>query len=104
MHFLFQSFFQRLAGKGGQMNPGEAVFRGKDKALGQIVAGDYLALLLRPVQKFPGPFGGGGIVQVEDADHRPVPHRHIISDGQIHISSRYSGRRRRNSPCYQSDG
>ena len=66
------------------MDPVEAVFRSQDKGLGQIIAGHHFALLLRRIQKFPGPFGGGGVVQVEDANDGSVPDCHIIADGKIH--------------------
>ena len=62
----------------------EAVFRCEDKGLWQIVAGDDLTFLFRPVQKFPGTLGSGGVVQVKNSDNGPIPHRHIIADGQIH--------------------
>ena len=63
------------------MHSGESVFAGQHKGFGQIVAGHHLALLLAFLQKFPGSFGGRGVVQVENADDAPVPYRHIIADG-----------------------
>ena len=78
---LFQSLFQCGRGQGGEADTAEAVFAGEDEGFGQIVAGDNLTLLFRPLQKFPGPLGGGGIVQIENANNGPIPDRHIIADG-----------------------
>ena len=63
------------------MDPGHAIFRRQDKGFRQIVAGDDLAVFFRPVQKFLCPFGGGGVVHVENTDDGLVPHGHVVSDG-----------------------
>jgi len=76
---LFQSFFQSGTGEGRQVHPAEAVFRGQHEGLGQIVAGHNLALLLRRFQKLPGPPGGGGVVQIENADDGFIPDGHIVA-------------------------
>ena len=78
---LFQSFLQRCGIECRQMHPGKAVFRRQDEGLGQIVAGDDLTLPLRPVQKLPGALGGGGVVQIKNADDAPVPDSHVVADG-----------------------
>jgi hypothetical protein len=70
---LFQSLFQGGGIILRQIDPGDAVFGGEDEGLRQVVTGDDLALLFSSVQKLHGAFGGGGIVQVEDADDRLVP-------------------------------
>ena len=82
--FLFQSFFQGGAVERCQMHPVETVFRCQHKRLGQIVTGHHFAFLFRGIQKFPGALGGGGVVQVKNADDTFVPDCHIIADGQIH--------------------
>ena len=82
--FSFQSLFQSGAAEGRQVYPAETVFRGQHKSLGQIIAGHHFALLLRRFQKFPGPFGGGGVVQIKNANDAFVPDSHIVADGQIH--------------------
>lgn len=89
MALLFLSSFsqpalQGAASEGGEVDTGKAVFTGQDEGFGQLVAGDHLAFPLRPVQKFPGPAGGGGVVQVEDADDGAIPDSHVIADGKIH--------------------
>ena len=63
------------------MDPVEAIFRSQNEGFRQIVTGHHLAVLFRLVQKFPGPFGGGGVVQVKYADNGRIPHRHVIADG-----------------------
>ena len=68
------------------MHPLETVFCRQHKGFGQIVTGDDLAVALCPAQKFPGALGGGGVVHIEDADNRGVPHRHIVTDVQIHTN------------------
>ena len=82
--FLFQSFFQGGAVERCQMHPVEAVFRCQYKGLGQIVTGHHFAFFFRGIQKFPGSFGGGCIVQVKNSNDGLVPDRHIIADGKIH--------------------
>ena len=63
------------------MHSGKAIFRRKDEALGQIVAGHYLALLFRHLQKLSRSLGGGGVIHIKNADDGRFPHRHIITDG-----------------------
>ena len=58
--FLSKAFFQGLGGQAGLVDPGHAVLHGQDIAFGQVVPGDHLAFLLRPLQKFPAPGGDGG--------------------------------------------
>ena len=83
--FLFQSFFQGCGAQGGQMYPLEAVFCRQHKGFWQIVTGNDLTFLLRPIQKFPGALGGGGIVHIKNTDDGRVPHRHIVADVQVHL-------------------
>ena len=83
----FQSLFQCGRVQLRQVELVEAVFVGEDEGFGQAVAGDDLALLLCVVQKFPGPGGGGGVVQVEDADDAAVPDRPVVADGEVHLTS-----------------
>ena len=63
------------------MHPGKAVFRRQDEGLGQIVAGDDLALPLRPAEELPGALGGGSVVQIKNADDAPVPDGKVVADG-----------------------
>jgi len=78
---LFQPLFQCGAVQGCQMDPVEAVFRGQHKGFGQVIAGHHFALLFCRLQKFPGPLGSGGVVQVKNTDDAPIPDCHIIADG-----------------------
>lgn len=63
------------------MHLSHAVLAGNEKAFGKIVAGDYLALLLRFGQKFPGALGSGGIVHIKNTHNAAGPYRHIIAYG-----------------------
>ena len=87
---LFQAFFQCGAVQGGQVDSGKAVFAGKHKGFRQIVTGNDLAFLFRCLQKFPGSFGCGGVVQIKDAYDGFLPDSHIIADGQIHNQTPFS--------------
>lgn len=84
---LFQSFFQGGGAQLRQVHLMEAIFGGEHEGLGQAVAGDDLALLLRVGEKLPGSGRGGGVVQVEDPDDALVPHRPVVADGQVHLTS-----------------
>ena len=66
------------------MNTGKSVFRRQHKRLRQIVTGNDRAVLFRLVEKRNRPLGIGGVVHIKNADNRRIPHRHIITDGQIH--------------------
>lgn len=79
--FLFQPFFQCGRRQLREPDPGKAVLRGEDEGLGQLVAGDHLSVFLRPAEKLPGPLGGGGVVQVENAHDAPVPDGKVPADG-----------------------
>ena len=68
------------------MNPIKAVLTGEHEGFWQIVTGNHLALLFRLVQKFPGAFGGGGIVQIKDANDALLPNSHIVAYRKIHDS------------------
>ena len=78
--FSFHSFFQSGRGKGGEINAGHAVFHRQHIGFWQIVAGHYLTVQFRLLQKFPGAMGCGGVVQIKDPHHRLLPHSHIIAD------------------------
>jgi len=80
----FQSLFQSCSIQRCEPHPGETVFGSQHKGLWQIIAGDYLAILLAPFQKFPGSSGSGGVVQVKDSYDGMIPDCHIIADGKIH--------------------
>ena len=83
--FLFHTLFQCGGTEGCQVYPVHAVFGGEDEGFWQVVAGNHLAVLFAFLQKFPGPPGGGGIVQIKDADDGPVPYRHVITNIQVHF-------------------
>lgn len=88
-NLLIQSSFQSGCAQGGQMHLGQAVFHGEHEGFGQLITGHHLALLLRLTQKFPGPPGGGGVVQIKDADDGFVTDSHIIADGEKHKNLRF---------------
>ena len=78
--FLFHSLFQGGGGEGREIDPDHAVFLGQHEGFGQIVTGNHHTLLLRFLQKGPGALGGGGVVQIKNAQNRFLPHRHVIAD------------------------
>ena len=80
----FHAFFQCGCAERGQKDPFHAIFCRQYEGFWQIVAGNHLSLLFRPVQKFPGALGGGGVVQVEDADDALLPDGHVTADVQVH--------------------
>ena len=40
-----------------------------------------LTLPLRPAEELPGALGGGGVVQIKNADDAPVPDGKVVADG-----------------------
>ena len=62
------------------MDTAEAVFRGEDEGLGQIVTGDDLAFFLRFFQEIPGAQRGTGVVHIENADDGRLSDRQIATD------------------------
>ena len=64
----------------------ETVLAGENEGLWQIVTGDHLALLFALFQKLPGTLGGGGVVQIEDANNALLPDSHIVAYRKIHDS------------------
>ena len=59
----------------------KAVFRRQNERFGQIIARNHQTFLFGVIQKCHGVFGIGGVIQIKNADHRRIPHRHIIADG-----------------------
>ena len=56
-----------------------------DKGAGQVIAHrDDSALLVRPLQEFPGLLGPAGVIQVKDAQNLPMGHCHRLAQVQIH--------------------
>ena len=76
---LLQSLFQSIGIQRRQPDTGETVFGCEHEGLGQIITGNHFAVPFRLLQKFPGPFGGGGIVQIKDPNDGPVPDCHIVA-------------------------
>ena len=83
----FEAFFQSGCGQVRQVDPFHTVLGGEDEALGQIITGHHPAFQFRCVQEFPAALGSGGVVQIKNTDDRAFPHRHIIANVQVHVSS-----------------
>ena len=77
---MLQPFFQSIGIERGQMDPIKAIFRSENKGFGKIITGDDLAVFLCLIQKLPGSFGSGGVIQIKDPDNGGFPKRKIISD------------------------